>query len=165
MTLLHLSLIGAAFSCSLIAGLLLGFALVVMPGIRCLNDRDFIRTFQVIDRVIQGNQPIFMLLWVGSVISIGSAALLSFWTESLNEWWMVVLAALVYMLGVQVPTVAINVPLNNGLQAVDVENAPEAALIAAREGFEARWNRWNVIRTWCASATSLLLLILLLTAP
>ena len=62
------ALILATFLCSLVAGFLFTFAVVVMPGIRSLGDREFIRAFQVMDRVIQNNQPIFMLVWVGSVL-------------------------------------------------------------------------------------------------
>ncbi len=39
-----------------------------------LNDREFIRAFQVLDRVIQNRQPLFMLVWVGSVVALVPAA-------------------------------------------------------------------------------------------
>ena len=55
----------ATFLCSIVAGFLFAFWVVAMPGIRSLNDREFIRAFQVMDRVIQNNQPI--LCWSGSV--------------------------------------------------------------------------------------------------
>jgi uncharacterized membrane protein len=55
----------AAFLCSLVAGLLFTFAIVVMPGIAKLNDRDFVRTFQAIDGVIQNNQPAFLIRMAG----------------------------------------------------------------------------------------------------
>ena len=43
----------ATFLCSLVAGFLFAFAVVVMPGIRNLGDREFLRAFQEIDGVIQ----------------------------------------------------------------------------------------------------------------
>lgn len=49
----------ATLLCSLVAGFLFSFAIVVMPGISDLNDREFLRAFQVMDRVIQNNQPVF----------------------------------------------------------------------------------------------------------
>ena len=61
-----LLLILATLLCALVAGLLFAFAVVTMPGIRRLSDREFIRAFQVMDDVIQKNQPIFMLVWLGS---------------------------------------------------------------------------------------------------
>ena len=53
-------LIVATLLCSLVAGLVFAFAVVVMPGIKDLKDGEFIRAFQVMDRVIQNNQPLFM---------------------------------------------------------------------------------------------------------
>ena len=130
----QIALILATFLCSLVAGLLFVFALVVMPGIRSLNDREFIRAFQVIDGVIQNNQPIFVLI---------------------------IFAALAYLLGVQLPTVTINIPLNNKLQTLDVGAMNETTQKAARKDFEPRWNRWNSIRAAFASLASALLIILL----
>ena len=52
-----------------VAGVVFAFAVVVMPGIRTLPDADFLRAFQVIDRVIQDNQPLFLLVWVGSIVA------------------------------------------------------------------------------------------------
>ena len=72
------------------------------------------------------------------------------------------LAAAVYLLYVQLPTFAINVPLNNALQKLDVGAMNEPARNRARDEFEARWTRWNASRTGCASVTSFALLLLLL---
>jgi uncharacterized membrane protein len=63
-TVFQVLLLLAAFLCSLVAGFLFAFAVVIMPGISPLDDRGFIRAFQLIDRVIQNNQPLFMLVWV-----------------------------------------------------------------------------------------------------
>ena len=56
-------------------------------------------------------------------------------------------AVALYVLCVQVPTVAVNVPLNNRLQGVDVEALGPTGLRAERESFEARWVFWNRFRT------------------
>ncbi len=58
----QIALILATFLCSLVAGFLFAFAVVAMPGIKRLNDGEFIRAFQVMDGVIQNNQPIFLLV-------------------------------------------------------------------------------------------------------
>ena len=76
MGIFEIALILATFLCSLVAGLLFAFASVVMPGIRSLNDREFIRAFQVIDGVIQNNQPLFVLVWIGSVVALVTSAVL-----------------------------------------------------------------------------------------
>ena len=48
----------ASFFCSLVAGFLFAFAVVVMPGIRHLGDREFLLAFQEMDGVIQRGQPL-----------------------------------------------------------------------------------------------------------
>jgi uncharacterized membrane protein len=63
---------------------------------------------------------------------------------------------------VQLPTIAVNVPLNNALQRLDSDTLSETSGGQAREGFEHRWNRWSVFRTACASIASLVLMVLLL---
>ncbi len=161
MEVFQIALILATFLCSLVAGLLFVFAIVVMPGIRSLNDREFIRTFQVIDRVIQNNQPIFVLVWVGSVVALVTAAVLGIGQLEGAGRLLIIFAALAYLLGVQLPTVTINIPLNNKLQTLDVDAMNETTQKAARKDFEPRWNRWNSVRAAFASLASALLIILL----
>ena len=65
MGIFQIVLILAAFLCSLVAGFLFAFTFVVMPGIRSLNDREFIRAFQVMDGITRTvSRP---LCWSGSV--------------------------------------------------------------------------------------------------
>jgi uncharacterized membrane protein len=152
----------ATFLCSLVAGFLFAFAAVVMPGIRSLDEGGFIRTFQVIDRVIQNSQSLFVFVWAGSVLTLIAAAALGMWALSGGDRLLIIVAALVYLLCVQLPTVTINVPLNNTLQRLDPGTMNETTRKRAREDFEPRWNRWNVFRTVCATIVTMLLLLLLL---
>jgi uncharacterized membrane protein len=154
-------LLAATFLCALVAGLVFAFAVVAMPGIRGLSDGAFIRAFQGMDRIIQDNQPLFMVVWVGSVVLVVAAAALGFGRVDGLDRVLLVGAALVYVVGVQLPTVAVNVPLNNRLQRHDVGRMTEAECRAAREAFEPRWNRWNRVRTVlaCGSVAALLTLL------
>jgi uncharacterized membrane protein len=161
MTIFHALLMLAVFLCSLVAGFLFAFAVVIMPGLRSLDDSGFIRAFQVIDRVIQRNQPLFMFVWVGSVLSLIAAAVVGVWALGAADRLLLIGAALVYLLCVQLPTATINIPLNNRLQKLDPGTMGETMRKHARDEFEARWSRWNTIRAACASLTSILLLILL----
>ncbi|MGD1855005.1 MAG: DUF1772 domain-containing protein [Leptolyngbyaceae cyanobacterium] len=154
-------LILATLLCSLVAGFLFAFATIVMPGIKTLNDREFIRAFQVIDGVIQNNQPLFVAVWMGSVVALVAAAGLGFGQLDGTQRLLLVAAPLVYILGVQLSTFTINVPLNNQLQALNVDAMDDVALKAARMDFEPGWNRWNLIRTPFAGLASVLLMILL----
>ncbi len=155
------ALILATFLCSLVAGFLFAFAVVAMPGIRSLNDREFIRAFQVMDRVIQNNQPLFIVVWVGSVVVLILSVVSGIGQLEGAGRLLLIFAALLYLLGVQLPTVTINIPLNNKLQTLDVDAMSENAQRAAREDFEPRWNRWNAIRAALASLSSALLILLL----
>lgn len=162
MTLFQAVLITATVLCSLVAGFLFAFAVVVMPGIGSLDDGGFIRAFQVIDRIIQNNQPLFVGVWLGSVLALVTAAVLGVWSLDGADRQLVIAAALVYVLGVQFPTVTINLPLNSQLQELDLVKLNEATRHRARGDFEPRWNRWNVIRTACAILVSVLLVFLVL---
>ena len=154
-------LVVATVLCSLVAGFLFAFAAVVMPGLKRLDDAAFIRAFQLIDRVIQHNQPLFLLVWMGSLLSIVAAVMMALWQLSGVERVLLVIATLVHLLGVHVPTFRINVPLNNQLQRVDPIAVDETTRRRARADFEKRWNQWNVFRTACAMIASVVLVLLL----
>jgi uncharacterized membrane protein len=154
-------LILATLLCSLVAGFLFAFATVVMPGIKTLNDREFIRAFQVIDGVIQNNQPLLIAVWMGSVVASVGAAGLGFGQLDGTQRLLLISAPLVYMLGVQLSTFTINVPLNNKLQTLNVDAMDAVALKTARMNFEPGWNRWNFVRTPFAGLASVLFMILL----
>jgi len=162
MNLLELVLILATLLCALVAGFVFAFASVVMPGIAKLSDREFIRSFQVIDGVIQAGQPIFGLVWIGSTVALLLSAVMGALQLDGIARACIVVCALVYVLGVQLPTFRINIPLNNTLQRLDVDTMDTVALETARRAFESRWVRWNSIRTVIASLVSIALMVLLL---
>ena len=163
MSLFPLCLLIATFLNALLAGFLFAFAVVVMPGIAKLDAKGFIRAFQVIDGIIQDSQPLFMfmLMWIGSALSLIAVAVLGFWNLAGISRGLLVALAIVHVLGIQLPTMTINIPLNNKLQSVDVEAVDELTLEQAREEFEPRWNRWNVTRTIVSCVLCSVLLVLL----
>ena len=152
-------LVFAALLCSLVAGFLFAFAVVVMPGIGTLNDLEFLKAFKAIDGVIQKNQPVFIIVWVGSVLAAIGAGVLSVWQMDGLDRVMVITAAAVYIMGVQVPTVVFNIPLNNRLQALDLDDMSEPELTEERRLFEIPWIRWNLIRTVVATFASAVFII------
>lgn len=162
MSVLELALILATLLCALTAGFALAFATVVMPGLGKLEDQAFIRGFQVIDGVIQAGQPAFGLVWIGSTVALLLSAVMGSLQLDGIERVFLVASALIYVVGVQVPTFRINVPLNNALQKLDVAAMDDDALASARRDFEARWVRWNAIRTVIASLVSVALMFVLL---
>ena len=155
-------LVSATFLCSLMAGFLFAFAVVVMPGIKSLSDREFLHSFQAIDRVIQNSQPLFMLMWLGSTLTLIVAAIFAIKFETGVDRALVVSSALASVFLVQLPTMTINIPLNGTVQAIDFDTLDIDTAKQVRSSFESRWNRWNVIRTVvsCAILASLIIVLL-----
>lgn len=151
----------ALFFCSLTAGFLFAFAVVVTPGLRRLDAGAYLRAFQVVDRVIQDNQPVFLIVWVGSIVAALAVLGTGFGALTGVERVLALSAGGLWLVGVQVPTVAVNVPLNGRVQELDVETLDAPALRTARAAFEPRWNRWNVVRTVVATVAVALMLLLL----
>lgn len=153
----------ALLSIAFTTGLLFTFAVLIMPGIGRLDDRGFVRAFQVIDGVIQNGQILFGLVWVGSVVSLLAASIVGLWQLEGAGKWLLLFASLLYLGGVQLPTFRTNVPLNNTLQSFNVSNADDVAVAAARVRFESPWNRSNHIRTVMAIFVSILLVAVILS--
>jgi uncharacterized membrane protein len=161
MAFLDISLIFAILLCSLVSGFIFTYSIVVMPGLSNLNDKDFLKAFQVTDAVIQNNQPLFMFTWIGSIVAILTTIVASLITVGLLESWLIILVGAAYLLGVQGITVAIHIPLNNHIQKLNIEELNDKTLAYERKNFEAKWNFFNKIRTFVAiSASSLLLIVL-----
>ena len=161
MDLLDVALIFSILSCSLVGGFIFTYAIVVMPGLSNLSDKDFLRAFQVTDAIIQNNQPLFMFTWIGSIMSMFTSILVSLAHVGLSEAWPIVLIAGAYLLGVQGITAAIHIPLNNHIQKVKIEDLDNQTLADVRLKFEAKWKFFNYVRTGIALSVSLLLLMIL----
>ena len=147
--------------CSLVAGLLFGFAIVVMPGIAKLTDKEYLLAFKHMDGIIQNNQPLFVLVWAGSILSVIATLVLGIINLSGEELYLLTGATLLYLIGVQLPTFRFNIPLNNQLQNLDVEELEDDQAKSSRVEFETPWNRWNRIRTVNAIIAVTLLLFVL----
>ena len=161
MDVLDISLIFSILSCSLVGGFIFTYAIVVMPGLSKLNDKDFLKAFQVTDAVIQNKQPLFMFTWIGSIVAMLTTILVSLVSVGLPETWLILLTVVAYLLGVQGITIAIHIPLNNHIQKVKIEGLNDETLANERLKFETRWNFFNYIRTIIAISVSVILLILL----
>ena len=159
MTLFVGFLIVSTLLCALVTGFIFTYAVVVMPGFAKLDDRDFIRAFQVTDGVIQNNQPLFMLAWVGSIVSIVATMILGFIELHGIERWTVFTIGFIYLLGVQGITIRVHLPLNNRLQRLEIDEMDPESLSKERNKFETRWNYFNNIRTLIAFAVSFSLML------
>ena len=89
------------------------------------------------------------------------ATVLGIWHLAGLDRILLIVACAIYLFGVHVPTVAVNIPLNNDLQSKDLDAMSESELLAITENFDSRWLPWNSLRTVIATLTTLLLLVLL----
>ncbi len=104
-----------------------------------------------------------MLVWVGSIPLMLASTLGGFWLLSLWSKVILLLAALLYLIGVQFLTITRNLPLNARIQAIDAETIDDKKAQKFRRMFEREWNYWNCIRTpICCLVVLMLLFVLLL---
>lgn len=158
---LDILLILSTLSCSLVTGFIFTYAIIVMPGLSKLSDKEFVRAFQVTDSVIQNNHPLFITTWLGSLVSLLGAILVSIFSVGLSEAWLIIFIGVIYLVGVQGITIFIHLPLNKHIQTLKIEELSEQGLSEERVKFEARWNFYNNVRTFVSFLVSLSLLIFL----
>ena len=161
MNFIDILLILSILLCSLVTGFIFTYAIVVMPGLSKLKDKEFIRAFQVTDEIIQNNQPIFMLIWVGSIISVLSLIISSVIIIGISESLLTIIIGTIYLFGVQGVTIGIHLPLNNQIQKVNTEELDDQKLHEERLNFERKWNFFNNIRTIIAFLITLMFIVIL----
>ena len=161
MNFIDILLILSILLCSLVTGFIFTYAIVVMPGLSKLKDKEFIRAFQVTDEIIQNNQPIFMLIWVGSIISVLSLIISSVIIIGISESLLTIIIGTIYLFGVQGVTIGIHLPLNNQIQKVNIEESDDQKLHEERLNFERKWNFFNNIRTIIAFFITLMFIVIL----
>ena len=103
-----------------------------------------------------------MLVWLGSVVTMFISTALGLWQLGGLDRIILIVACLIFVLGVHLPTIMINIPLNNRLQSLDLESMTTDELSRTKAAFEQRWLRWNSIRTILAIITTVLLIVLLM---
>ena len=129
----------------LIAGLFWGWSVSVSRGLAGVSDRTYVSTMQSVNRAILN--PVFLIVFMGSIFVLAGAALAAFLNgETRRGWWMTG-AAITYAVGVFGITAAGNVPLNEQLDAFDLEGGTDDAVAAARRKYERPWNRLHYIRS------------------
>ena len=161
MDFLDFILIPSVILCALVTGFIFTYAIVVMPGFSKLSDKEFIKAFQVTDEVIQNNQPLFMITWIGSIISILLTIIVATATTGLSNSWLIILVGVIYLLVVQGVTIVIHLPLNNHIQKMNIDKMTDKDLGEERRKFQKKWNFFNNIRTSVAFLVCVTLILIL----
>ena len=147
--------------CSLVTGFVFTYAVVVMPGLSRLEDKEFIRAFQATDQIIQNNQPVFITVWVGSILSVVFTMVTCLLGSAGSAGWAAVVIGAAYLLGVQGITISVHLPLNNQLQSFRVNEVDSESIHEQRRRFEARWTYFNKIRTVISCFVTMSLMVVL----
>jgi uncharacterized membrane protein len=130
----------ATVTTGLTAGLFAAFAWAVMPGLARLDDRAFVAGMRSINQAILNGW--FALCFGGALVCTLAAVLLHLPAGRRGPLPWLIAALVLYVLVLAV-TAAVNVPLNDRLEAGAARLADPAELRAA---FESTWVRWNVVR-------------------
>jgi uncharacterized membrane protein len=141
----------------LMAGLFYAWSISVTPGLAKINDISYLQAFQSMNRAILN--PLFFVFFFGLVLLLPLLSYLSFQTSIGNQFWYVLAATILYFIGIMGVTIGGNIPLNNALEALQIESMTPEQMDVFRKGFESKWNRLNHIRTISSILTFLLLVI------
>ncbi|GAA1896918.1 anthrone oxygenase family protein [Asanoa iriomotensis] len=141
----------AALATGLAAGLFYTFDVAVMRGLASTDDRTFVTAMRQINiKILNG---LFAFSFGGALVFTLIALGLN--REGPTVWWIVA-AAVLYAVQLGI-TFRVNVPLNDALVA-DGDPAKMTDPHRVRTAFEAKWVRWNHVRTWLCLAAFLSLL-------
>jgi uncharacterized membrane protein len=127
----------------IMAGLFFAYANSVMPALRRSDDKTFVTAMHHINIVIQNG--LFLLCFMGALL-LGILAALLHLTAGHRKALPWVLAAVALYAVTLIVTAAVNIPLNNTLDAAG-DPARITDFAAVRDAFEVSWIRWNLVRT------------------
>jgi len=146
---MEISIKNATLLCAILltglsAGLFYAWTVSVIPGTKRIADANYLETMQSINRAILN--PAFYLIFFGSLILMIISSV-QHYSHSNPIFWLVLLATLIYLIGTFGVTVFGNVPLNEGLNKIELSKLSQEELTQARQSFEGSWNRLHMIRT------------------
>jgi uncharacterized membrane protein len=145
------------FFSGLMAGLFYAWSISVTPGLAKINNESYIRAFQSMNRAILN--PAFFIAFFGLVILLLFVSYTSYQSANSAQFWLIISATSLYIIGIMFVTIAGNIPLNNSLEVLNIDTMTAQQMETFRSGFEAKWNSLNMIRTICSSASFILLII------
>ena len=148
--------VAAAVGSALVAGLMLAFSTSVMPALRRRPDAEGIAVMQTINSVILN--PLFGLVFGGTTALCLALAVTAPFTTDVSHATLRGIGSALYLLGSFGVTMAVNVPMNNALDALSPTSDEGAAYWRTYLG---RWTAWNHLRALLGTAASVLLILAL----
>lgn len=149
-----ITLFAAVLLTGLSAGLFYAWSVSVIPGTRRIPDLTYLETMQSINRAILN--PAFFLIFFGSPVMLATSTIQHY--QGGLTFWLILAAALTYLIGTFGVTAFGNVPLNNSLDALQLPELTTHQLMNTRNTYESPWNRLHAVRTVFAVLSFLLAL-------
>ena len=146
-------LIAAVIFTGLSAGLFYAWSVSVIPGTQKVTDASYLETMQSINRAILN--PVFFLVFFGSMVLLGTSTFFAFPIDK-TAFWFLLTASVFYTLGTVGVTALGNVPLNNQLEALNLNVLSAEEQQTFRQFYEMKWNRLHLARTLFAIAAFIL---------
>lgn len=137
------------------AGLFFAWQVSVIPGTRLTQDSTYLETMQKINRAIIN--PPFMLIFLGALL-IQILSVFIYLNTSLT-FWLILGATVFYGIGTIIVTGLGNVPLNDTLDTLPLNDLNDEEILKQRQDYETPWNRLHRIRTGFSVLSFMLLLI------
>ena len=150
------SLLFTTLLTGLLAGVFFTWANAITPGIGRLNDISYLKAFQHMNRTILN--PLFFVVFLGPLLLSPATAYL-YKANPAHILWILIVAAIIYFLGVFMITILGNIPLNEMLDKINLGDLSVQEAKDLRDKFETKWHNFHLIRT-VASTISFSLLIL-----
>ena len=151
-------LIIATLSSGLLAGLFYAWSISVTPGLAKVGDANYLQAFQSMNRAILN--PAFFILFMGLAVLLPLLCFLYYRSPVNTQFWYILSASVLYLVGVLAVTIFGNVPMNNTLEVLRIESMNAEQMASFRLGFENKWNKLNMIRTICSSLVLISLIII-----
>lgn len=147
-------MLGILFT-GLTAGLCFTWSNAVTPGIGRLDDLTYLKSFQSMNRAIINSS--FMVVFFGPILLLFLNCYL--FRNTGISFWLFLIAAILFFIGIGLVTIFGNVPLNEILDKSHLETLSKVELEELRIKFKKPWNNWHTIR----SISSIIAFILLIT--
>jgi len=137
-------LLFATLLTGLLAGIFFTWNNAITPGIGRLNDVSYLQAFQHMNRTILN--PLFLIVFMGPVL-LSPAATYVYRANPAYILWMLIVASVIYFLGVFIVTILGNIPLNEMLDKANLADISLEDAKSLRDKFETKWNNLHLIRT------------------
>ncbi len=145
-----------ALGCGLMAGVYFAFSTFIMASLAKIETPSGIAAMQSINDVILGSA--FMPLFFGTSLAAAGAVVLYFVDPGrAGASWMLI-AGIVYVVGMFLCTAIFNVPLNEKLKAVDPGSTAGAEMWTQ---YLREWTHWNHVRTLASAVAGALFFLAL----